>query len=57
MPFLVLTGETASGPVLIEQARLVANSVDGRIIPGSGHWLMEEATGQVIPMIVEFLQP
>ncbi len=57
IPFLVLTGEKASGPVLIEQARLVANSVDGRIIPGAGHWLMEEAPKQVIPMIVDFLQP
>ncbi len=57
MPFLVLTGEKASGPFLIEQARLVANNVDGRIIAGSGHWLMEEATQQVIPPIVDFLKP
>jgi len=57
MPFLVLTGEKASGPFLIEQARLVANNVDGRIIAGSGHWLMEEATQQVIPLIVDFLKP
>jgi len=56
MPFLVLTGEKASGPFLIEQARLVANNVDGRIIAGSGHWLMEEATQQVIPPIVDFLK-
>jgi len=57
MPFLVLTGEKASGSFLIDQARLVANNVDGRIIPGSGHWLMEEATQQVIPLIVDFLKP
>jgi len=57
MPFLVLTGEKASGPFLIEQARLVANKVDGKIIPGSGHWLMEEATAQVLPLIVDFLKP
>jgi len=57
MPFLVLTGEKASGSFLIDQVRLVANNVDGRIIPGSGHWLMEEATQQVIPLIVDFLKP
>jgi pimeloyl-ACP methyl ester carboxylesterase len=55
MPVLVLTGEKASGQVLIDQAKLVANKVDGRIIPGSGHWLMEEAPKQVIPALVGFL--
>ena len=55
MPVLVLTGEMASGNFLIEQARLVANQVQGKIIKGSGHWLMEEAPKQVIPEIIEFL--
>lgn len=54
MPVLVLTGEKASGPVLIDQAKLVARQVDGRIIPGAGHWLMEEAPAKVIPAIVDF---
>jgi pimeloyl-ACP methyl ester carboxylesterase len=26
------------------------------IIPGSGHWLMEEAPGQTIPVIVAFVE-
>ena len=43
MPVLVLTGEKASGNFLIEQAKLVASDVQGQVIPGSGHWLMEEA--------------
>ena len=55
MPMLVLTGEKASGDGLIQQARLVAKNVEGVIIRGSGHWLMEEAPGQVIPKLVEFL--
>jgi pimeloyl-ACP methyl ester carboxylesterase len=55
MPMLVLTGEKASGGGLIQQARLVAKNVDGVIIRGSGHWLMEEAPAQVIPKLVEFL--
>jgi pimeloyl-ACP methyl ester carboxylesterase len=55
MPVLVLTGEKASGTFLIEQAKLVASDVKGVIIPGSGHWLMEEAPNAVIPAIVEFL--
>ena len=55
MPMLVLTGEKASGEFLIEQGRLVATSVEGVVIRGSGHWLMEEAPEQVIPRLVEFL--
>jgi pimeloyl-ACP methyl ester carboxylesterase len=55
MPVQVITGEKASGKFLITQASLVAPNVQGVIIPGSGHWLMEEATDQTIPAIVTFL--
>jgi pimeloyl-ACP methyl ester carboxylesterase len=55
MPMLVLTGEKASGNFLIEQARLVATDVQGVVIKGSGHWLMEEAPPQVIPQLVTFI--
>jgi len=55
MPMLVLTGERASGPVLIEQARAVALDVRPTIVKGSGHWLMEEATDQVVPALLAFL--
>ena len=55
MPMLVITGGKASGEFLIEQARLVAESVKGVVVPDSGHWLMEEAPAQTIPALVEFL--
>jgi pimeloyl-ACP methyl ester carboxylesterase len=55
MPMVVLTGEKASGEFLIEQGRLVADRVEGVVIKGSGHWLMEEAPDQVIPKLVSFL--
>jgi pimeloyl-ACP methyl ester carboxylesterase len=55
MPMLVLSGEKAGGNFLIEQGRLVAGNVEGVIVKGSGHWLMEEAPDQVIPKLVEFL--
>ena len=55
MPMLVLTGEKASGEFLIQQGRLVAEKVEGVVVKGAGHWLMEEAPGQVIPKLVEFL--
>lgn len=55
IPMLVLTGEKASGEFLINQARLTAANVEGVVVPGSGHWLMDEATEQVVPKLVEFL--
>jgi pimeloyl-ACP methyl ester carboxylesterase len=55
MPMLVLTGEKASGNFLIEQGRLVATNVEGVVVKGSGHWLMEEAPDQVIPQLVAFM--
>src|SRR5438445_13799821 len=55
MPMLVLSGERAGGEFLIEQGRLVDNDVEGVVVKGSGHWLMEEAPDQVIPALVAFL--
>ena len=56
MPFLVLTGEKASGTFLIDQARMVASNVSGAVVKNSGHWLLEEATDDVIPAIAAFLR-
>jgi len=56
IPMLVLTGEKASGQVLIDQARLVDTKVEGVIVPGAGHWLMEEAPQVVIPKLAGFLK-
>ena len=54
MPMLVLTGEKASGEFLIQQARMVADNVEGVVVKGSGHWLMDEARDQVVPKLVGF---
>jgi pimeloyl-ACP methyl ester carboxylesterase len=55
MPLLVLSGEKAGGPFLIEQGKMVATDVEGVLVKGKGHWLMEEAPAEVIPKLVEFL--
>lgn len=55
MPMLVLAGEKASGEFLIGQGRMVASNVQGVIITGSGHWLMEEAPEQTMAALVAFL--
>jgi hypothetical protein len=54
MPLLVLSDEKAGGPFLIEQGKMVATNVEGVLVKGSEHWLMEEAPDQVIPKLVEF---
>jgi pimeloyl-ACP methyl ester carboxylesterase len=55
MPMLVLSGEKAGGQFLIDQGKMVDTNVEGVIVTGSGHWLMEEAPGQTIPLLVKFL--
>jgi pimeloyl-ACP methyl ester carboxylesterase len=55
MPMLVLSGEKAGGQFLIDQGRMVADRVEGVIVGGAGHWLIDEAPEQVIPKLVTFL--
>ncbi len=55
IPMLVLSGEKSGGEFLINQGRMVDTNVDGVIIKGSGHWLMEEAPEQTIPALVAFV--
>ena len=56
MPMIVLGGEKSGGDFLISQARMIANNVDGVIMTGSGHWLMDEAPERVISRLVLFLR-
>ncbi|MGE0718020.1 MAG: alpha/beta fold hydrolase [Alphaproteobacteria bacterium] len=56
MPMLVLAGEKASGEFLIQQGRLVARNVEGVVIPGSGHWLVDEAPDRVLPLLLANLR-
>ena len=56
VPMLVLSGEKAGGQFLIDQGKMVDTNVEGVIVTGSGHWLMEEAPAQTIPLLVGFLK-
>ena len=55
IPMLVLTGEKASGQFLIDQARLVDTNVEGMVIKGSGHWLMDERPKETMEALIGFL--
>lgn len=54
MPMLVLGGEKSGGDFLITQGKMVATNVEGVLVKGSGHWLVDEAPAQVIPKLVQF---
>ena len=56
MSVAVMSGEKSGGTFLIDQVKLVATDVRGQVIPGSGHWLMEEAPKTVIPALLDFLR-
>jgi pimeloyl-ACP methyl ester carboxylesterase len=55
MPVRVIADEKSGGSFLIEQVRLVADDVDGTVIPGAGHWLLEEAPDRVLPILLEYV--
>lgn len=54
-PMLVLSGEKAGGQFLIDQGKLVDTDVEGYIVPGAGHWLVDEAPEKVFPKLLAFL--
>jgi pimeloyl-ACP methyl ester carboxylesterase len=56
MPILGLGAEKSFGPGMAEQLRFVASNVTGGIVPGSGHWIMEENPQATIRLVTEFLR-
>lgn len=55
MPVRVIAGEKSGGSFLIDQVRLVADDVDGSVIAGAGHWLIEEAPDKVLPLLQAYV--
>jgi pimeloyl-ACP methyl ester carboxylesterase len=37
--------------------KLVADDVQTQVIPGVGHWLAEQAPGEILAALTEFLAP
>jgi pimeloyl-ACP methyl ester carboxylesterase len=56
MPVLAIGGEKSFGPMMATVARAAATNVQGAVIPGSGHWLMEEQPQATVAVIVDFLR-
>ncbi|WP_114227419.1 MULTISPECIES: alpha/beta fold hydrolase [Sphingomonas] len=55
MPVLALGGEKSFGAQMAEVMRGGATDVTGGIVPGSGHWIMEENPTATIALVRAFL--
>jgi len=55
MPVLSIAGEKASAPILGPQMQSVATNVKVIVLPGTGHWIMEERPEETRKAIVTFL--
>ncbi|MCJ1887472.1 alpha/beta hydrolase [Pseudomonas sp. LA21] len=57
MPVLAVGGEKSFGANEAIVMRNAANNVTEVVVPGAGHWLMEEAPAQTIQAIRTFMSP
>jgi len=55
MPVLALGGEKSFGTAQADTLRFVATNVTMGIVPGSGHWVMDENPKATTALIVDFL--
>jgi pimeloyl-ACP methyl ester carboxylesterase len=55
MPVLALGGEKSFGSAEADTLRFVATNVTAGIVPGSGHWIMDENPKATTALIVNFL--
>jgi len=55
MPVLALGGEKSFGTQMAEVMRAGATDVTGGIVPGSGHWIMEENPAATVKLVRAFL--
>ena len=56
MAILAIGGEKSFGSTMATVARAAATNVRGAVIPGSGHWLMEEQPQPTVAVIMNFLR-
>lgn len=54
-PVLAVGGDASLGPAIGAMAELVARDVRSEVIPGAGHWLLEEAPGPTLDLLDGFL--
>jgi pimeloyl-ACP methyl ester carboxylesterase len=55
MPVLALGGEKSFGTQMADVMRAGAVDVSGGVVPGSGHWIMEENPAATVQLVRAFL--
>jgi pimeloyl-ACP methyl ester carboxylesterase/quercetin dioxygenase-like cupin family protein len=55
MPVLALGGEKSFGLEMADVMRFAADDVQGDVVPGAGHWIMEENPVATIALVRSFL--
>ena len=55
MPVLGVGGEKSFGMTMAEVMRFAATDVEAAVVPGSGHWIMEENPDATMAMVRAFL--
>ena len=55
MPILAVGAEKSFGTAQADDIRFVATNVSGAIVPGSGHWIMEENPSATTKLVLDFL--
>jgi len=55
MPVLAIGGEKSFGPKVAEVMRNAATNVQEAVVPGAGHWLMEENPETTGKLVEDFL--
>jgi pimeloyl-ACP methyl ester carboxylesterase len=57
LPVLAIGGQFGAGETVAANMRMVADDVQGVVIPGSGHWVAEEAPEELLAALTTFLAP
>jgi pimeloyl-ACP methyl ester carboxylesterase len=57
LPVLAIGGQFGAGETVAATMRMVADDVQGVVIPGSGHWVAEEAPEELLAALTAFLAP
>jgi pimeloyl-ACP methyl ester carboxylesterase len=55
MPVLAIGGEKSFGALQAEIMRHIAMNVQGAVVAGSGHWLMEERPAETVALVRTFI--
>jgi pimeloyl-ACP methyl ester carboxylesterase len=57
MPVLAIGGEASYGEHVGDAMKLLADDVQSVVIPGTGHWVAEEAPDEMLAALTAFLAP